>query len=320
VTKRIGVFFLGGTISMSPAEGGGVEARLGPDELLAAVPSLQQLDLLIDPTDVGRVPSASLSFSTLLDLVRNASAGDYDGAVIVQGTDTIDETAFLFDLLWPHESPLVVTGAMRNPTQPGADGPANLLAAIAVASADDAHGLGSLVVMNDEIHAARLVSKVNTASPAAFVSANYGPLGYLREGIPVIGLRPRRRSTHAVPASINVSVPIYMAALDDDALVLNAARTADGLIVAGSGGGHVNAKHAKLLGELAHSKPVILSTRTASGRVLTTTYASDGAEIDLIRRGLIPGGELTALKARLLLSVMLSNAATRDEIVAEFVF
>jgi L-asparaginase len=318
VAKRIGIYFLGGTIAMSPAEGGGVEARLGPADLLAAVPSLQDLGVLIEPHDAGRHPSASLTFATLLGMLRSASAGNYDGVVIVQGTDTIDETSYFFDLLWPHAAPLVVTGAMRHPGLPGADGPANLFAAVAVAASDDAHDLGALVVMNDQVHAARFVAKSNTSSTAAFVSPGYGPLGFFSEGRVVLGTRVVRRPALTMPSAIDVAIPIYMASLADDTLVLEAAERADGLVVAGSGGGHVRTEHAERLGELARSMPVVITSRTGSGAALTSTYAAVGAEIDLINRGLISGGELPPLKARLLLAVLLANDLEPERIARHF--
>ena len=126
-------FFLGGTISMAGDSSGGAVARLGGADLLAAVPGLAELDVGIDVRDFRRMPSASFAFADLLELVEHAEATSGDGVVVVQGTDTIEETAFLIDLLWHRPEPVVVTGAMRTPAMAGADGPANLLAAITVA-------------------------------------------------------------------------------------------------------------------------------------------------------------------------------------------
>lgn len=112
-----------------------------------------------------------------------------DGIVITQGTDTIEETAFVLDLLVDAETPIVVTGAMRNPSLPGADGPANLLASVQVASSFAARGLGTLVVFNDEVHAARFVRKTHTQNPATFRSSPVGPIGWISEGTPRIPTR-----------------------------------------------------------------------------------------------------------------------------------
>src|SRR4051812_39357154 len=154
---RIDYFALGGTISMTGAPGGGVVARLTGDSLLEALGALPVDVRVHDPY---AVPSASLTFDDVLQVVEQASRAVEDGAtgiVLTQGTDTLEETAFLIDSIWPHAAPFVVTGAMRNPTQPGADGPANLLAAIRVATADGARSRGVLVAFADEIHAARHV-------------------------------------------------------------------------------------------------------------------------------------------------------------------
>src|SRR5215471_4074803 len=151
---RVAVFGLGGTIAMTQAPGGGVSPALSAPELLAAVPGLDGLAAELRTVDFRRKPGASVSFGDLFELSAAIRAALDNGG----------------------------TGAMRNPTMAGADGPANILAAIQVALSPAARGLGCLVVLGDQIHAARWVRKTHTASAAAFASPGHGPLGEVVEG------------------------------------------------------------------------------------------------------------------------------------------
>jgi len=164
-SPRVGVFTLGGTIAMRPASAGGAVPSLPATDLLAAIPVLEHEDLELAIREVANNPGASLSIGELLGLpgqIRTALEEGCAGAIVIQGTDTIEETAWLLDLVIDSGSPVAVTGAMRNPSLAGADGPANILAAIRVAASQAARGLGTLVVMNDQIHAARWVQKTHT--------------------------------------------------------------------------------------------------------------------------------------------------------------
>jgi L-asparaginase len=318
---RIAVFFLGGTISMAGHNAGAV-IRLGAAELLASVPALAELDVDVEPTDFRRIPSACLRFGDLLELLGaldDAVSGGASGVVVVQGTDTIEETAFLIDLLWPHDAPVVVTGAMRNPKLAGADGPANLLAAVTVAASSASRGLGALVVLSDEIHAARHVAKRHSTSPAAFVSPNAGPIGRLVEGAATFTASVPRQRPLARPERVEVRVPLVTIAFADDGSLLDGLeQRCDGLVVAGFGVGHVPDRLAEPLGTLAQRIPVVLASRTGAGPVLTHTYGFAGSESDLLGRGLVPAGMLDPLKARLLLTVLLANGADRAKIAAAF--
>src|SRR5512144_1151871 len=153
---RLLILSLGGTITMTPSDAGGITPTLGAAELVASVPALADV-ADIEARSPFRLPSPSLQSANLLEVARmieEAFADDVDGAVVIQGTDTIEESAFLLDLLVDSDKPVVVTGAMRGADAPGADGPANLLAAAIVAASPEARGLGTLVVLNYDIHAA----------------------------------------------------------------------------------------------------------------------------------------------------------------------
>jgi L-asparaginase len=305
------VYTLGGTIAMAGAD------RLTGAQLVAAVPGLAEAGIELDVRDVLAMPSASLSFGRILGMLDDAVPGD--GVVVTQGTDTVEETAYLADLVWPHAAPLVFTGAMRNPTLAGPDGPANLLAAVRVAASPRARGLGALVVMNDEIHAARWVRKTHSTSTATFASPDTGPIGRVIEGDVRILTRPERRPVLGVPDLFETRVALYTVAIEDDGVLLErVAETHQGLVVAAFGVGHVPASLAPVLGALAERIPVVLTSRSGGGAVLRSTYRAPGSEHDLQRRGLINGGLLSPYKARVLLRLLLANGAGRDEIAAAF--
>ncbi|MCQ8771645.1 asparaginase [Streptomyces telluris] len=320
----IALFALGGTISVSGRAKG---ERLTGAEITAAVPGLDGLGTALDVQDVHAVPSGSLTFAQVLGVVEAASRAVAEGAVgvvVTQGTDTLEETAFLVDLVWEHEAPFVLTGAMRQPGMAGADGPANVLAAARVAASPAARGLGALVAFNDELHAARWVRKSHSTSTATFASPNAGPVGHVIEGEVRILAAPPRRST-VLPAGCDSAridgarVALHCVTLDDDGAQLEGlAETYGGLVVAGFGVGHVPASLAPVLGALADRIPVVLTSRTGSGPVLRHTYTAPGSETDLQQRGLVNGGLLDPYKARVLLRLLLAAGAGRDEVAAAF--
>jgi len=324
----VAMFTLGGTIAMAGSRGDGaggpVVARLSGADLTAAVPALGDVGVPLEVHDIEAVGSANLTFARIGALVESASqavAAGAIGVVVTQGTDTLEETAFLVDLLWAHAEPFVLTGAMRNPTLAGPDGPANLLAAVRTAASPAARGLGALAVVNDEIHAARWVRKTHSTSTATFASPNAGPIGHVIEGrVRVLTTPARHRPLPLGELTVEqIRVALHTVTLDDDADGLAAqVETAQGLVVAGFGVGHVPAALADLLGTLAARMPVVLASRTGSGSVLRHTYGSIGSETDLLRRGLISAGLLDPYKARVLLRVLLARGADREAVVAAF--
>ncbi|MCM6774456.1 asparaginase [Nocardia sp. CDC159] len=313
ITRRVIVFGLGGTIAMSTTATGGVAPALSAEQLLAAVPGLASTGIIVEVADFRQLPGASLTFADITALVDAITEHlpDIDGVVVTQGTDTIEETAYLIDLLHTAPHPVVVTGAMRNPTLAGADGPANLLAAISTAADRSARGQGCLVVLNDEIHAARRVCKTHTSSTGTFESPDGGPLGYLVEGQPRFLNRIAHRTTLPTRVDDDLYIPIHTVTLGDHEILLNAATDhIDGLVVAALGAGHVPARLVPALERLASRVPVVLASRTGAGSVLESTYGFPGSERDLIARGLLPAGYLNPLKSRILLAALL--ATTRD--------
>ncbi|MFA7503131.1 MAG: asparaginase [Burkholderiaceae bacterium] len=317
------VLALGGTIAMSPGAGDGVVPTLDADSLVAAVPQLAAI-ARVEARSFRQLPGAHLLFDDLEELagaIHELSAQGCRGVVVTQGTDTIEESAFALDRLLDIEMPVIVTGAMRNPSLAGADGPANLLAAVQVAISDEARSQGCLVVMNDEVHAARFVRKLHTTSPAAFGSPLAGPLGWVSEGRPRFGTRLPRIAAIPPAPTREARVGLVTIALGDDGAHIRALLElgVDGLVVAATGGGHVRPEVADILEAAAGRIPVVLASRTGAGETLERTYGFPGSEIDLLRRGLIRAGWLDGLKARILLTLLLRRAiATSDAVARAF--
>jgi L-asparaginase len=307
---------------MTGTDAGGVGARLTGEQLLA---DLGALPVHVDARDAVPVASAALTFADIFDVVAEASRAVEDGAlgvVISQGTDTLEETAFLIDSIWPHAAPVVLTGAMRNPTLLGADGPANLAAAICVAAAPTARGRGALVVFLDEIHAARHVRKAHSTSPATFVSPDVGPLGHVVEATPrFLADLPARRPVEGWTADrvAQTKIALYTVTLDDDGALLEGPdHSHQGLVLAGFGAGHVPPHLLPALDDILAVMPVVLTSRSGAGPVLADTYGAPGSERDLLSRGVLNGGFVHPFKARVLLRLLVAAGATRDEIAAAF--
>jgi L-asparaginase len=186
---------------------------------------------------------------------------------------------------------------------------------VAVAAAPAAHGLGALVVLNDEVHAARFVRKGHTGLPSAFTSAPHGPVGHVIEGRYLPAMRPLR--VPLAPLAPVVEAPpvaLLLAGLGDDGRLITAlpALGFRGAVVAATGAGHVPKAWVEPLAELALAMPVVLSTRVAGGPVFAETYGFPGSERDLLARGLFGGGMLGPVKARLLLQLALASGCTGE--------
>lgn len=318
------LFALGGTIASVRADGQkGAAPRLTGADLLALMPGLARR-ATVASVEFLQVPSVEIDLRDVLrlrDAVDRALAAGACGVVVTQGTDTLEETAFAFDLAYDGSAPVVFTGAMRNPSELGPDGPANLAAALNVALSPRAEGAGALVVFNDEIHGARFVRKMHGSSPASFRSPGFGPIGQVTEGRVIFSAMPGRTPRLAPsPSGPIPPVALIKMSIGDDGRLLPALPELGyrGLVVEAFGGGHVRAEVAERLRALVEVMPVVLASRTGAGTVLASTYHFPGSEIDLLGMGLVRAGMLDGLKARILLSFCLARGIGRPGIAEAF--
>ncbi|MBI3197587.1 MAG: asparaginase [Rhodospirillales bacterium] len=331
---RIKVLALGGTIATRPDASGAMQMGLGADDLVAAVPALAALAEVAAET-VSKVGSHSLGFDQIHALAARIAALDADGVIVTQGTDTLEETAFLLDLLVDRDIPVIVTAAMRNPALTSPDGPGNLLAAVRVACDPwvraHAAALGVMAVMLDEVYSAGDVQKTHPTRLDAFASPQTGPLAALVEDRVVPLALPVRDAMTAARARLGAAaggkaapVALCWLGLDEpgfmiEALVDHRDRLGyRGVVLGAMGGGHVPERVASLVVRLAALLPTVVSPRASGGPMLRQTYGGPSSEIALRKAGLIWGGRLHPLKARVLLETCLRAGLGRDAIAEVF--
>lgn len=308
---------LGGTITMAAGQdrGRGVTPQLQAEDLIAAVPDLAGQVRLTGET-LKSVGSPNIAFADVIAAARRIEKVHAEGYVVVQGTDTLEETAFLLDMMLGAQARAVVTGALKPADAPGADGPANLTDAVRTAMAPGLSGRGVVVAIQGQVHGGRWVTKRHTHSLAAFDSQGHAPLGALCEGqVDFFGLS-LRPPFFGVPSQAMPPVALWEAVMDEDGRLLAQVAAAGyaGLVIAGFGGGHLSQAQADIAARLAADIPVILTSRCGEGRVLRNSYGYPGAEIDLLARGLIWGGCYRPRQARLLLALALAHGHDRTSL------
>jgi L-asparaginase len=311
-SRPVTILSTGGTIAMAGAR---ATPALDVDALLATIPALAAVAGL-RARELLALPGAHLSAADALAIARAALAETRTGrgVVITHGTDTLEETAVLCDVLHGRSEPIVVTGAVRPSSAPGADGPANLLDAVAVAGAPGCGGLGAVVVFAGELHAARAVRKVASLSPAAFGSPGGGPVGTVAEGRVRVAATPLR-PPHPLPLpeALDARVPIVPTHLGDDGAGLRAAlrNGADAIVFVALGAGHVAPPVLAALREAAAAVPVALTVRPERGALAHETYGFEGAEGDLRASGALPAAALSPQAARIVLLAGLGSGCGR---------
>ena len=291
---------------------------LGGDALLAAVPQLQDL-AAISVEQIANVDSADLLFAhwrALVERIRAAFAADPElaGVVITHGTNTLEETAWLLQLLIDDLRPVVLVGAMRPATALSADGPLNLFQAVQVAVSPEALGHGVLVVMDGQIHGAERVTKRATQGVGAFASPGSGPLGWVDD----VGVHlPTANGSRQVPfAGLDLSeqwpqVPIIYGCVEPEPLVLSACLKAGvaGLVMTGTGAGQLSDGERSVLQAWPDDRPLMLRAHRCGSGPVHPCAADD-------RLGLLPAGSLNPQKARVLLMLALIAGLDRDRLAA----
>ncbi len=321
--KRIALVFTGGTISMvvDPLAGGAVPALDGA-AILARTPGLGALADVV-PVDHGRTPASHWSFADALAVasrIRDLQDDPaIDGVVLVQGTDTIEETGFLFDLVLETATPVVVTGAMRNASDPDYDGPANLRDAVVAARSGSLVGAGVVVVLAGTIEPAADVTKTHTSALDTFRSLNAGRLGRVSGDEVVLERSPGPRRPVVGVARAAEPIPIVTATLSMDPAILDAAVAlgSAGIVVAATGAGNTS-PGLLAAGEraIAAGIPVVLASRVPSGAA-GGGYAFPGGGATWVRAGAMLAGTLSAPKARVALALGL-GAGLRGDALAAF--
>ena len=317
--KRIVLITTGGTISTRDVDGSGARPFLRPDDLLREIPGLAAV-AVVEPEEFDFIPGASMTLQKMVDLSRRVTETlvrpDVDGVVITHGTDTLEETAYLLHLTVSADKPVVFTGAMRNASQIGFDGYRNLHDAIRTAASDGARGLGPLVVLNEEVHAARWVTKTSGQKEDTFRSPAAGPVGVAYGDRIAFFMRPGPRQVLEPRVEPEVDLIRVWAGCDDRFLRCSLALGARGIVLETFGGGRVPPTLLPAIDEaLSRGVAVAATTRCLTGE-MWDMYGYPGAFRDLERRGVLFAQDLPGHKARLALAVGLGNQLPRDRLQA----
>ena len=314
--KKILVLHTGGTISMQADDSGAVvTSQENPMNHVSS--PLEGVE--IHALDFFNLPSPHIKPKHMLALYQKIKeeANHYDGFVITHGTDTLEETAYFLDTMEVPQKPIVLTGAMRSSNELGSDGVYNYLSALRVASDDKAADKGVLVVMNDEIHAAKYVTKTHTTNVSTFQTPTHGPLGLIMkyEILYFKTAEPRVRFDLDRIQGLVPIIPVY-AGMTEELLDLLPVDQLDGLIIQAFGAGNVPKETSQKLNALIQEGlPIALVSRCFNG-IAEPVYAYEGGGVCLQKAGVFFVKELNAQKARLKLLIAINAGLTGDELRA----
>lgn len=321
--SKVIIISTGGTIAMryDPIRQGVFPAVTGQG-LVEAVPPLTEI-CPIEVVEFSNIPSPHMTPPLMLKLAKKIDEILLDekvsGVVITHGTDTLEETAYFLSLILESNKPVCLTAAMRSSAEISPDGPKNILSAVKTAASPQAIDKGVMVVMNEEIHSARDVTKTHTASIDTFKSPFWGPIGYVDEDRVIFQREVLNREKIITDSIIDDVYLVKLAAGSDDFLIQALIdKKVKGIVVEGLGRGNIPpAVIPGIKRAICKKIPVILATRVPMGRVLDV-YGYEGGAKPLKEMGVIFAGELSGHKARIKLMLALSKTGHIEELVKYF--
>jgi L-asparaginase len=319
--SRVALIFTGGTISMTAdSTAGGKIPTLDGRAILARAPGIEDLAEL-EVIDLGRTPASHFTFPKLFEVaseIRRCQADPaIDGVVVVQGTDVIEETAFLWDLVLDGDSPVIVVGAMRAASDPNDDGPENLRNAVRCAAAPELRGAGVNVVLDGTINPADAVTKTHASALDTFQCLDTGPLGRVdASGVRLERARGARRHVATDRAADGVQLLIAHVAMDGSLLDAAASLRPPGIVVEATGAGNTDASLlAAAERAMGQGIAVAFTSRCAAGAA-SDGYAFPGGGATWVRAGALLAGHLSGPKARIALACGLGAGLAREELAA----
>ena len=322
--SKVALIFTGGTIGMKvDMDSQGAIPNLSPNEIVSALSGIDEFDNLIIH-EFSRKPSPSITPKDMIELsniVNDYLAQDnITGAIVIHGTDVLEETAFYLNAVLISNKPVVLTGSMKNASELGYDGLTNLVSSIKVCMSKESLNKGVLIVMNDTINSSTEATKTHTMRLDTFKSIEFGALGIIDQGEVIYYRNVTREKKYTFKNIINEDTHLLKvyAGMDGHFIDYLISIGAKGIVLADLGRGNVppmmlaSIKKAISLGIL-----IVIVSRCYSGRVLDT-YAYKGGGRDLTNMGCILGGYYNGQKARILLMLAISNNYSHQQIVNLF--
>ena len=321
--KNVTLLTTGGTIaSKRNPETGLLSSGAMTGEELASMCELPD-DINLTVESIFQIPSNQMNNNRLKEL-RNRIAelltnDEVDGIVVTHGTDTLEETAYYLDLTLDNKKPVIVTGSQRGPSQIGSDAMSNIRQSVLAAANQQVKKLGVVVLFNERLFSARYVQKVHASNVDGFASAGYGYLGTVDQDVVNIYQKPLVKESYEVTDDLPLVdiIPFHLGA-DDRFIKTSISTGAKGIVLEGSGRGHVTAEMAQAIAEATEKGIiVVLTTRSREGEV-RYAYDFEGSVYDLTNKGVLIGNDYDSKKARLKLAVLLATGAKKKEVEMAF--